>query len=302
MRLCDTLNIKLVAANILFAPKLIHTKVDVKDIRRLTMNGALFAFMLTLIAGLATGVGGLISIFAKTTNTRFLSICLSLSAGVMLYISFAEILLEAFESLEYAYDMGYLIATVAFFCGVVLIALIDKLIPHDDGDFEQKDHAKSLLDKKQLKRTGIMSTTAIAMHNFPEGIVTFMAAMYDPVLGVAIATAIVIHNIPEGIAMAAPIYYSTGSKAKAMAASLFAGLTQLIGAFVAWLLLQNVFYDIEGVFGIAFAVVAGIMVFVAIHQLLPAAQKYGKHHTVIKWLFLGMAIMAISLIALEYAL
>jgi len=266
------------------------------------MNDVMFAFFLTLIAGLATGVGGIISFFAKTTNTKFLSICLSLSAGVMLYISFAEILLEAFESLEYVYETGYLITTVAFFAGIVLIALIDKFIPHDDNEILQESMPKSHVDKKGLKRTGVMSATAIAMHNFPEGIVTFMAAMYDPALGIAIAVAIIIHNIPEGIAMAAPIYYSTGSKAKALLVSLSAGLTQLLGAFAAWVLFQNVFYDIEGIFGIVFAAVGGIMVFVAIHQLLPAAQKYGKHHMVMKWLFAGMAIMAISLIALEYVL
>jgi len=272
------------------------------------MNDVQFAFLLILIAGLATGVGGLVVLFSKTTNTKFLSICLSFSAGVMLYVAFAEIFLESIEALEYGYgdEMGLLIATVAFFAGVLLMVVIDKFIPHNDNITEILDPKSkgetqfSTGEKKELKRTGLMSATALAIHNFPEGLITFIALMHDPVMGIAIAIAIIIHNMPEGIATAAPIYYATGSKVKAFLISAGAGLVQLLGAFVAWILLQNVFGDIEAIFGIAFAAVAGIMVFVAIHQLLPAAQKYGKHHLVMKWLFAGMAVMALSLVILEF--
>jgi len=271
------------------------------------MNDILFAFLLTLIAGLATGIGGLVVLFSKATDKRFLSICLSFSAGVMLYISFAEIFLEAFESLEYAYGdgMGYLILTASFFAGIAIMAIIDKFIPHDESHTETLDtlseyEQASLKEKGELKRTGISSAIAIAIHNFPEGLITFMAAMYDPAMGIAIAIAIIIHNIPEGIAMAAPIYHATGSKTKAFLVSVSAGLTEPLGALVAWIFLRNIFDEIDGAFGIVFAAVGGIMVFVAIHQLLPAAQKYGKHHLVMKWLFAGMAVMAISLVTLEF--
>ncbi|MCL2828226.1 MAG: zinc transporter ZupT [Oscillospiraceae bacterium] len=274
------------------------------------MNNVLFAFLLILIAGLATGVGGLAVLFSKTTNTKFLSICLSFSAGVMLYVAFAEIFLEAMEALEYGYgeELGLLIATVAFFAGILLMVVIDKFIPHNDTITEildpntQEEMQFSPGEKKALKRTGLMSATALAIHNFPEGLITFIALMHDPVMGIAIAIAIIIHNMPEGIATAAPIYYATGSKVKAFLISAGSGLVQVIGAFVAWLLWQNIFEDIEAVFGVTFAAVAGIMVFVAIHQLLPAAQKYGKHHLVMKWLFAGMAVMALSLVALEFVL
>jgi len=274
------------------------------------MNDTLFAFLTVLIVGLATGVGGLVVLFSKTTNTRFLSICLSFSAGVMLYVAFAEIFLEAIKALEYGYGhkMGLLIATAAFFAGIILMTVIDKLIPHNDKILDllepesRRETQFSSGEKKELKRTGLMSATALAIHNFPEGLITFIALMYDPLMGIAIAVAIIIHNMPEGIATAAPIYYATGSKAKAFLISVSAGLVQVLGALVAWLLLQNVFDDIEAVLGIAFAAVAGIMVFVAIHQLLPAAQKYGKHHLVMKWLFAGMAVMAVSLVALEFVL
>ena len=275
------------------------------------MSDTVFAFLLILVAGLATGIGGLVVLFSKTTNTKFLSICLSFSAGVMLYVAFGEIFLEAKEALEYGYgdEMGLLIAVVAFFAGILLMVVIDKFIPHND-DITEMLGASSLGESKQftdseqkeLKRTGLMSAMALAIHNFPEGLITFIALMHDPVMGIAIAIAIIIHNMPEGIATAAPIYYATGSKAKAFFISAGAGLVQLVGAFVAWLLLQNVFEEIDAVFGIAFAAVAGIMVFVAIHQLLPAARKYGKHHLVMTWLFAGMAVMAASLVILEFVL
>ena len=260
------------------------------------MNDVIFAFSLTLLAGVSTGVGGLVVLFPRASNTKFLSVCLSFSAGVMLYIAFGEILLESFEALEYSHGegIGYLIATVAFFAGLMLMAAVNKFVPHDE------EVAGDVNDEKSLKRTGIMSAIAIATHNLPEGIITFMAAIHDPAMGIAIAIAIIIHNVPEALAMASPIYYSTGSKAKAFFLSLGAGLVQPVGALVAWILLQNIFDNIEPVFGVAFAAVAGIMVFVAIHQLLPAAQKFGEHHLVMKWLFAGMAVMAVSLVALGF--
>jgi len=270
----------------------------------------MFAFLLTAIAGTATGLAALAVFFSKGMSKKFLSICLSFSAGVMLYISFAEILLEAFEDLEYALGdgTGYLVATAAFFGGILLVAAIDKFVPHDDeggelieySDSDSDNEAIDQKDKKEMKRTGIMAAIALAVHNLPEGIVIFMAAIHDPALGIAIAFAIVLHNVPEGIATAAPIYYSTGSRLKAFLFAFCAGHVQLIGAFVAWLLMRNIYEDMGAVFGISFAAVAGIMVYVAIHQLLPAAQRFGKHHVVMKWLFAGMAVMAFSLVVLEF--
>jgi len=270
------------------------------------MNDVLFAFLLTFIAGLSTGVGGLVVLFAKVANKKFLSACLSFSAGVMLYISFAELFFEAFESLKNAYSngMAYLILTVSFFGGIAIMALIDRFIPHDEEIDEllesipQQEHGNRH-EKEDLKRTGISTTIAIAVHNFPEGLITFMAALYNPALGAAIMIAIIMHNIPEGIATAAPIYYATGSKMKAFLAAIGTGLTEPLGAFIAWMFLRNIISDNHALFGIIFAAIAGIMVFVAIHQLLPTAQKYGKHHLVMKWLFTGMAVIAISLVILE---
>ncbi|MCL2202889.1 MAG: zinc transporter ZupT [Defluviitaleaceae bacterium] len=251
------------------------------------MSDITFAFTLTLLAGLATGVGGCVALFTRMENKKALSVCLSFAAGVMIYISFAEILLKGFEGLEAAYGegMGYLIATVAFFGGVAFMAVLEKIIPQKGKD---------------LKRTGTLSAIAIAIHNFPEGFITFMAAMYDPALGVAIAIAVAIHNIPEGIAMAAPLYYATGSKAKAIAISTLSGLTEPLGGLVAWLALRHIFGDVGAVFGLTFAAVGGIMVFVAVYQLLPTAGKYDSHASVMRWLFAGMAVMAASLVAMEF--
>jgi len=274
------------------------------------MNYIALGFLLTIIAGSATGVGGLAILLTRKTSKKFLSICLSFSAGVMLYVSFAEILLEAFEALKYDFGdgVGYLVATAAFFAGILITAAIDKFVPHGDevadlADYYPDEDSSEVIiqkDKNELKRTGVMAAIAIAIHNLPEGMIVLIAALHDPAMGIAIALAIILHNIPEGIATAAPIYYSTGSKAKAFLFSFGTGFVQPIGALIAWFLMRNVFDDIEAVFGIAFAVVAGIMVYVAIHQLLPAARKFGKHLMVMKWLFAGMAVMAGSLVVLEF--
>ncbi|MCL2189851.1 MAG: zinc transporter ZupT [Defluviitaleaceae bacterium] len=243
------------------------------------MSDALFAFLLTLFAGLATGVGGGVVLFTRVENKKALAVCLSFAAGVMLYISFAEILLKGFEG------TWYWLATLAFFGGVGGMALLDRCIPRRED---------------ALRRTGNMSALAIAIHNFPEGIITFMAAMYDPALGVAIAVAVAIHNIPEGIAMAAPLYYATGSKKKALLVATLSGLTEPLGGLLAWLALRRVVGDFDGAFGFIFAAVGGIMVFVALHQLLPAAYRYGKHSTIMGWLFAGMGVMAVSLVAMAF--
>ena len=270
------------------------------------MNSVLFAFLISAIAGLSTGIGGLVVLFTKVTNKKFLSACLSFSAGVMLYISFAELFFEALTSLEClkGNGMDYLVLTISFFAGIVIMALIDKYIPQDDEINEllespSKQDQTDKHEKKELKRTGISTTIAIAIHNFPEGLITFMAALYNPTLGVAIAIAIIIHNIPEGIAVAAPVFYSSGSKSRAFLFAVGTGLTEPLGALAAWVLLKDVMVENDVLFGVVFAAIAGIMVFVSIHQLLPTAHKYGKHHLVMKWLFTGMAVMALSLVLLE---
>lgn len=261
----------------------------------------LFAFGLTLLAGLSTGIGSALAFFAKRTNTKFLSIALGFSAGVMIYVSLVEIFVKAKEAL--VADLGIVAgnwATIGgFFAGVFLIAIIDKLVPsfenpHEIHLIEEIDDKGQKKDLSKLMRMGVLTALAIGIHNFPEGLATFMAALKDPSLGIAIAVAIAIHNIPEGIAVSIPIYYATNNRKKAFTWSFISGLAEPIGALVGYFILMQFISDV--LFGVVFASVAGIMVFISIDELLPAAREYGEHHLSIYGLIAGMVVMAISLV------
>ncbi len=264
------------------------------------MNNILFAFALTLFAGMSTGIGSAISFFAKGTNKNFLSGALGFSAGVMIYVSFIEIFPKAKHSLTATLGStkGYWVTTLAFFGGMALIALIDNFVPSFANPHEPKDindeECVSCEEKEQLLRMGMLSALAIAIHNFPEGIATFASALQDPALGISIAIAIAIHNIPEGIAVSVPLYYATGDRKKAFTLSVLSGLSEPIGALVGYTLLYRFFNDV--VFGILFAAVAGIMVFISLDELLPTAEQYGQHHIAIYGVVSGMAVMAFSLL------
>lgn len=271
-----------------------------------TTGELLFAFLLTLGAGLSTGIGSAIAFFTKKTNESFLSIALGFSAGVMIYLSFVEIFPEALESIEEASGgvNAYLITTLAFFGGVGITMLIDRLVPdvanpHEIKSVEEMEEAspEQIRQKeKALMRMGMFTALAIALHNFPEGLATFIAALENPALGVSIAIAIAIHNIPEGIAVSVPIFYATGSRKKAFAYSFLSGLAEPVGAVVGFFILFTILTPMT--FGIVFAGVGGIMVYIALDELLPTAEKYGRHHLVIYGLIAGMALMAFSLIIL----
>lgn len=263
------------------------------------MNNILFAFILTLLAGLSTGIGSCIAFVAKKTNKRFLSVSLGFSAGVMIYVSMIEIFFKAQNSLvaELGKRLGSWATVAAFFGGMILIAIIDKLIPSEENPHEVKSvEAENEADpqKKHLMRMGVFTSIAIAIHNFPEGLATFVSAMQDPGIAIPIVVAIAIHNIPEGIAVSVPIYQATGSKKKAFCYSFLSGLAEPIGALIGWLILMPIMNDT--VFGVIFAGVAGIMVFISVDELLPAAREYGEHHLSIYGLMAGMMVMAVSLL------
>jgi len=262
----------------------------------------LFAFGLTLFAGLSTGIGSMLAFFTKTTNTKFLSIALGFSAGVMIYVSMVEIFFKAKDSLigELGEKTGSWVTVISFFGGMFFIALIDKLIPsvenpHEIRMVEEMDEdARKAHKNKKLMKMGVFTALAIAIHNFPEGLATFTAALTNPSLGIAIAVAIAIHNIPEGIAVSVPIYFATGNKKKAFWHSFLSGLAEPVGAIIGYLILMP--FMSPAVFGILFAAVAGIMVFISIDELLPAAREYGEHHLSIYGLVGGMIVMAVSLL------
>lgn len=143
-------------------------------------------------------------------------------------------------------------------------------------------------------RMGVFTALAIGIHNFPEGLATFVSALQEPSVALPIVVAIAIHNIPEGIAVSVPIYQATGSKCKAFNYSFLSGLAEPLGALIGWLILLPIMNDI--VYGVIFAGVAGIMVFISFDELLPAAQEYGEHHLSLYGLISGMGVMAVSLL------
>ncbi len=276
------------------------------------MNGILSALLLTLIAGSATGIGGALVLFKKKLSSNFLAGALGLSAGVMIFISLAELYPEAqAEVMSVTTGIhGKTYVLIAFFVGMGIITLIDLLIPEYENPHEasglslgEKTAAVDMLEhtgnSSALKKLGIMSALAIAIHNFPEGIATFIGALNNPEMGAGITFAIALHNIPEGIAVAIPIYYATRSKGKALLYATLSGLSELLGALICIAITTVFNIDMSGT-GIAFplilSAVAGIMIYISLDELLPTAEKYGKHHIAIGGVVAGMAIMAVSLL------
>ena len=275
------------------------------------MNGLTSALILTLIAGSATGIGGALVLFKKKISSNFLAGALGLSAGVMIFISLAELLPEAQAMIAgTGLQHGEAFVLIAFFVGMGIITLIDFAIPEYENPHEASGlslHARTAAvgvleqtgNEKALHRLGLMSALAIAIHNFPEGIATFIGALNDPEMGAGISFAIAIHNIPEGIAVAIPIYYATKSKGKALLYATLSGLSEPIGALLCWGIAAVFGVELTGggpAFPLVLAAVAGIMIYISLDELLPTAEKYGKHHIAIAGVIGGMAIMGASLL------
>ena len=275
------------------------------------MNGIISALILTLIAGAATGIGGALVLFKKKISSDFLAGALGLSAGVMIFISMAEMFPESQEMIAgTGLTHGEAFVLVAFFVGMGLITLIDFAIPEYENPHEapglsldSKTAAVGMLEQtgneKAMHRLGLLSALAIAVHNFPEGIATFIGALNDPEMGAGITFAIAIHNIPEGIAVAIPIYYATKSKGKALLYATLSGMSEVIGALLCLAVTAIFGIELTGggpAFPLIMSAVAGIMIYISLDELLPTAEKYGKHHIAIAGVVGGMAIMGISLL------
>lgn len=276
----------------------------------LSLETILFAFMLTLFAGFATSIGALLAFFSKSKNYTILSVGMGFSAGVMIYVSFIEILPKSKNSFIELYSSeitAEVLTLVAFFVGIAISAAIDYLIPEDVNPHETKSNSQllelkpqtksSIINDSALKRTGVFTALAIGIHNFPEGFATFAAALENPTLGIAIAVAIAIHNIPEGMAVSLPIYHATGNKKSAFWYATLSGLAEPLGAIVGFFILLP--FMGEATLGITFGIVAGIMIYISFDELLPAARVYGNAHTTIAGITFGMLIMAISLIGFK---
>ncbi|EAL4405625.1 zinc transporter ZupT [Campylobacter jejuni] len=288
-----------------------------------TFEQIFIAMLLTLFAGFSTAIGSIIAFFSRKDDLRVLSLGLGFSAGVMIYISFMEILPTALKDFKNYYNSHWaeLLGLACFFGGILISLLIDKLIPEDVNPHEPKEDLSELkicplpqkgqnppkfhpgeklhqINTKALKRTGIFTALAIAIHNFPEGFATFISSLDNLTLGIAIAIAVAIHNIPEGLAVSLPIYHATGDKKKAFIYSALSGFAEPLGAFVGALILLPFIGDLT--LAISFAVIVGIMVFISLDELLPAAKTYDKAHDSLYGLIAGMMIMALSLNLLEY--
>lgn len=301
------------------------------------MNEVWIAMGLTVFAGMATGIGSVIAFTAKRTNYRFLSVTTGFSAGVMLYVSFVEIFYKGVDSLtaQYGDYWGHWINAASFFGGMFLIGMIDRLIPISENPHETRTEEETELLRKpsvtllnfeataaqneeewgeniynrgirheKLMRMGLFTALAIGIHNFPEGLVTFLTALQDPSLGVAIASAVALHNIPEGISVSVPIFYATGDRKKAFTYSVISGLAEPVGAGIAYAAIRFFLCGETGlipsqVMGIVFGGIAGIMVYISLDQLLPTSRAYGRGHDSILGLVAGMLIMAFSLLLMK---
>jgi ZIP family zinc transporter len=290
------------------------------------------ALGLTAFAGMATGVGSVIAFTARRTNYRFLSVSTGFSAGVMLYVSFVEIFFRGSGILVECFGdpAGHWVNVASFFGGVLFIGVIDNLIPSSENPHETHaeyefvplhDSTGPLLEgaragegsrptqghhthDSKLMRMGLFTALAITIHNLPEGLATFLAALKDPSLGLAIAVAIALHNIPEGISVSVPIFYATGNRRKAFLYSFLSGLAEPLGASVAYLALRVFTVGGSGAIpeefmGVLFSAVAGIMVYISLDELLPTSRAYGKGHDSLFGLISGMAVMALSLLLMK---
>jgi ZIP family zinc transporter len=221
-----------------------------------------------------------------------------------------EILAKSKASFTQLYGsdvFGETLTVTCFFIGIALTAFIDKIIPKDVNPHETKSQSEllelkpqnqnSVLQNSALKRTGIFTAIAIAIHNFPEGFATFISALENPSVGITIAFAIAIHNIPEGMAVSLPIYHATGDKKSAFWYATLSGFAEPLGAILGFFLMLP--FMGEATLGITFAIVAGIMIYISFDELLPAARVYGNAHTTLAGITLGMFVMAVSLVGFK---
>lgn len=250
-------------------------------------NQAFIPLILSLLAGLSTVIGAFILFFSKIQNKKLITFALSFSAGVMITISFTDLFASAEETLRKYHGnfKGVFLALFFLISGVIIALLIDKFIPDNPTNFNNSNPDK-------LYRVGFVSMIALMIHNFPEGIATFVSGYQNTSLGISIALAIALHNIPEGISIAMPIYYSTRSKAKAFKYTLYSGLAEPLGAIIAFLFLRP--YINEIILSITFALVAGIMLYISFAELIPTAREYKYHKTYLFSIFLGILTIILS--------
>lgn len=264
----------------------------------LLTTDVLIAFLVTFMAGVATVIGGILVVFFNQPSYRLLSFGLAFSAGAMVYVALTEILNKSIDAFSQSYDanLGFAFGTLAFLLGVILVLLLDHFIPNPHQTIEN-NHAE-FAAQQQLLRTGLLTLFAITMHNLPEGLATFFATLESPTLGAPLAVAIAIHNIPEGVAIALPVYMATGRRDYAILASLVSGLAEPLGAALGYFILAPFMGSL--VYGTIFGLIGGVMVYLALDELLPTAKRYAQGHETVYGLVTGMASLAISLVIFRF--
>lgn len=253
------------------------------------MSQEVQALILSVAAGLATLLGMLFILISPKKNEKLLSISLGFAAGVMISVSFTDLFPNSVNFLEgsFSHPLSILIAVASLGAGIGLAALLDHFVPH-----QAYDEASGDRPHQNLFRVGVVSTLAIALHNFPEGIATFMAGYDNLTLGLSVAVAIALHNIPEGISVAMPIYFATGSKKRAFGYTFLSGIAEPLGAFLAFLVLRPLMSDL--LMGILFSLVAGIMLYISIEELLPSSRQYGHDRSALIATFIGICFMPLT--------
>lgn len=255
------------------------------------------ALLMSFLAGLATVMGGMLTFFIKRTNVKALSIGLGFSAGVMIFISFTDILQSAEHLLTSFFPQkAKILVFFGFAFGILIAVLIDYFMPdHIEDDLFSPE--ANCGHKHRVKRAGLLTAIAISIHNFPEGIATFFVATQNLTLGITVAIAIALHNIPEGIAVALPIYHATGKKRLAVWYSFLSGISEPIGALLGMLVLK--LFLPQAAVGFMFAAVAGIMVYISFDTLLPLSKEYGDGHYSVFGIMSGIFVIWASLLILN---
>lgn len=277
------------------------TIMDAKDLHNMNIqNNFGIAFSLTMLAGLTTAIGGAIAFITKKDNLKALSLGLGFSAGVMLFISFVDIIpsAEGLLKANFPHIFKWLVFG-GFVAGILVSVLIDYFLPDhvDTEELLNPDNPEAYSHAHyKLKRAGFLTAVAICIHNFPEGMATFLTTTQNVTLGISVAFAIAIHNIPEGIAVALPIYHATGKKRYAMLYAALSGITEPIGALVGMLIFGLFVPNI--LVGVLMAAVAGIMTYISFDTLLPLAKEYGNWHLSIVGIMSGILFIWMSLILL----
>lgn len=256
----------------------------------------IIALLITLLAGISTILGGFFTFFIKKDSLKALSVGLGFSGGMMIYVSLNELLVQSQKYLLPQFpNRAGLIAFLAFFAGVGIAVSIDYFIPdHIESDLflQNPDTCNQTMHK--IKRAGIVTAIAVAIHNFPEGIANFFVSSQDLSIGIPLAIAIAIHNIPEGIAIALPIYHAVKKKRTAIFYTFLSGVAEPVGAILGFFFLRN-FLNVTTL-GFLFAAISGIMVYISIDTLLPMAREYGENHHVVFGIMMGMFVIGLSLV------